>query len=69
MTARAAVAFLTRLPVGGGALTAQQLSRAALWFPAVGLLVGAIMGGVRALAGTVLDPAPRRRSHSWPRWW
>ena len=55
---RAAVAFLTRLPVGGGALTAQQLSRAALWFPAVGLLVGGVMGGVRALAGTVLDPAP-----------
>jgi adenosylcobinamide-GDP ribazoletransferase len=58
MSARAAIAFLTRLPVGGGALTAQQLSRAALWFPAVGLLVGGVMGGVRALAGTVLDPAP-----------
>ena len=55
---RAAVAFLTRLPVGGGALTARQLSRAALWFPAVGLLVGGVMGGVRALAGTVLDPGP-----------
>jgi adenosylcobinamide-GDP ribazoletransferase len=55
---RAAVAFLTRLPVGGGPLTAQQLSRAALWFPAVGLLVGSVMGGVHALAGTVLDPAP-----------
>jgi adenosylcobinamide-GDP ribazoletransferase len=55
---RAAVAFLTRLPVGGGALTARQLSRAALWFPAVGLLVGGVMGGVRALAATVLDPGP-----------
>jgi adenosylcobinamide-GDP ribazoletransferase len=55
---RAAVAFLTRLPVGGGPLTAQQLSRAAVWFPAVGLLVGSVMGGVHALAGTVLDPAP-----------
>jgi adenosylcobinamide-GDP ribazoletransferase len=55
---RAAIAFLTRLPVGGGALTARQLSRAALWFPAVGLLVGGVMGGVRALAGTVLDPGP-----------
>ncbi len=55
---RAAVAFLTRLPVGGGALNTQELSRAALWFPAVGLLVGGVMGGVRALAGTVLDPAP-----------
>ena len=58
MNPRAAVAFLTRLPVGGGALTAQQLSRAAVWFPAVGLLVGGVMGGVHALAGTVLDPAP-----------
>jgi adenosylcobinamide-GDP ribazoletransferase len=55
---RAAIAFLTRLPAGGGALTAEQLSRAALWFPAVGLLVGGVMGGVRALAATVLDPAP-----------
>jgi adenosylcobinamide-GDP ribazoletransferase len=55
---RAAVAFLTRIPVGGGALTAAELSRAALWFPVVGALVGAVAGGVRALAGTVLDPAP-----------
>ena len=55
---RAAVAFLTRLPVGGGALSAGRLSRAALWFPAVGLLVGGVMGGVRALAGTVLEPGP-----------
>jgi adenosylcobinamide-GDP ribazoletransferase len=55
---RAAIAFLTRLPVGGGPLTAPGLSAAALWFPAVGLLVGGVMAGVRALAGTVLDPAP-----------
>jgi adenosylcobinamide-GDP ribazoletransferase len=55
---RAAVAFLTRLPVGGGALTAAQLSRSALWFPAVGLLVGGVMAGVHALAGTVLDATP-----------
>ena len=55
---RAAVAFLTRLPVGAGALTAGRLSRAALWFPAVGLLVGGVMAGTRALAGAVLDPGP-----------
>jgi adenosylcobinamide-GDP ribazoletransferase len=56
--ARAAVAFLTRLPVGGGRLTAAGLSRAAPWFPTVGLLVGAVMAGTRALANLVLDPAP-----------
>jgi adenosylcobinamide-GDP ribazoletransferase len=58
VTARVALGFLTRLPVGGAPLTAQQLSRAAVWFPAVGLLVGGVMGGVRALAGLALDPAP-----------
>jgi adenosylcobinamide-GDP ribazoletransferase len=56
--ARAAVAFLTRLPVGGRELTGAGLSRAALWFPAVGLLVGGLMAGTRALANLVLDPAP-----------
>jgi adenosylcobinamide-GDP ribazoletransferase len=56
--ARVAVAFLTRLPVGGGELTATGLSRAAAWFPAVGLLVGGVMAGTRALAGLVLAPVP-----------
>jgi adenosylcobinamide-GDP ribazoletransferase len=56
--ARVAVAFLTRLPVGGGKLTAARLSRAAAWFPAVGLLVGGVMAGTRALAGLVLEPGP-----------
>lgn len=57
---RAAVSFLTRIPADDPARTldAGALSRAALWFPAVGLLVGGLMGGVRILAGTVLDPAP-----------
>ena len=54
--ARAAVAFLTRLPVGGYELTADGLSRAAPWFPAVGLIVGGVMAGTRALADLVLDP-------------
>ena len=54
--ARAAVAFLTRLPVGGNELTAAGLSRAAAWFPAVGLLVGGVMAGTRALANLALDP-------------
>jgi adenosylcobinamide-GDP ribazoletransferase len=56
--ARVAVGFLTRLPIGGGELTAAELSRAAGWFPAVGLLVGGVMAGMRALAGLVLDPLP-----------
>jgi adenosylcobinamide-GDP ribazoletransferase len=56
--ARVAVAFLTRLPVGGGALTGASLSRAAVWFPVVGLLVGGVMAGTRALAGLVLEPLP-----------
>ncbi len=56
--ARTAVAFLTRLPVGTSELTAATLSRAAPWFPAVGLLVGAVMAGTRALANLALDPTP-----------
>jgi adenosylcobinamide-GDP ribazoletransferase len=39
---RDAVAFLTRLPVGGGALT----PRAAAWFPVVGTALGALVGVV-----------------------
>jgi adenosylcobinamide-GDP ribazoletransferase len=54
--ARAAVAFLTRLPVGASELTAARLSRAAPWFPAVGLLVGGVMAGTRALANLAFDP-------------
>ena len=57
--ARVAIGFLTRLPAGRPerVLTAAELSRAAAWFPAVGLLVGGVMGGTRALAGLVLQPA------------
>jgi adenosylcobinamide-GDP ribazoletransferase len=39
-------------------LSAARLSRAALWCPAVGVLVGCVAGGVRALAGLALDPGP-----------
>lgn len=55
--ARAAAAFLTRLPVGATDLTAAKLSKAAPWFPAVGLLVGGVMAATRALANLALDPA------------
>lgn len=54
---RVAFAFLTRLPVARPALTVETMSRATPWFPLIGLAVGATMGGIRALAGTALDPA------------
>lgn len=56
--ARVALSFLTRVPVGSSDLTTAGLSRAAAWFPAVGLLVGGVMAGTRALAGLVVAPLP-----------
>jgi cobalamin synthase len=50
--ARVAVGFLTRLPIGGGELTAAGLSRAAAWFPVVGLLVGGVMARRDPRVGT-----------------
>jgi adenosylcobinamide-GDP ribazoletransferase len=44
-----ALAFLTIVPVPGAA--SAELSAAAAWFPIVGASVGALAGGVRALAG------------------
>lgn len=56
--ARLALGFLTRIPVGTTRFGAGDLARAALFFPAVGLLVGGVAAGVRAGAGEVLsDPA------------
>lgn len=57
---RAAVSFLTRIPAHdpGRVFDAAGLSRAAVFFPVVGLLVGGVMGGVRLLADTMLTPAP-----------
>jgi adenosylcobinamide-GDP ribazoletransferase len=52
---RVAFAFLTRLPMAT-ALDDRSLSGAAPWFPVVGLFVGAVMGGVHALAGLALEP-------------
>jgi len=57
--ARVALGFLTRIPVPhDGPLDARRLSRAAVWFPAVGLLVGGVMGGTRLLGDLVLAPGP-----------
>jgi adenosylcobinamide-GDP ribazoletransferase len=52
-----AVGFLTRLPVRAQR-TAPDLNRAALFFPLVGLLVGGIAAGTRALADQALAPLP-----------
>jgi adenosylcobinamide-GDP ribazoletransferase len=53
---RTAVAFLTRLPVPPPAEPA--LDRAAVFFPIVGLLVGGIAAGLRALGDVALPPIP-----------
>jgi adenosylcobinamide-GDP ribazoletransferase len=47
---REAIAFLTRLPVGGGALS----KRSALWFPLVGAALGALVGGAAVGLAEVL---------------
>jgi adenosylcobinamide-GDP ribazoletransferase len=52
--ARLALAFLTRIPVGQVRFGVVGLSRAALFFPAVGLLVGGVAAGVRAGGGEAL---------------
>jgi adenosylcobinamide-GDP ribazoletransferase len=55
--ALAALTFLTRIPAGGGAaLDSRTLARAAIWFPAVGVVVGGVVAGIRLLAGVVLPP-------------
>jgi adenosylcobinamide-GDP ribazoletransferase len=53
-----AVGFLTRIPVGGRILAPGELSRAAVFFPAVGLVVGGVAALVRWGAGLVLDAGP-----------
>jgi adenosylcobinamide-GDP ribazoletransferase len=50
--ARYALAFLTRLPGGSHARTAEDLAAAVTWFPAVGALVGLLVAAVHVpLAG------------------
>jgi len=50
MSARVAISFLTVIPAGGSASGETWLSRAAVWFPLVGALVGAGAAGVVLLA-------------------
>ncbi|MGI9601303.1 MAG: adenosylcobinamide-GDP ribazoletransferase [Acidimicrobiales bacterium] len=52
---RAAIVFLTRIPVGLGD-NPPPLSAAVPWFPLVGAAIGAVVAGVYAAAETVLPP-------------
>ena len=57
-SARTALAFMTRLPVGRHEpLGADALSRAAVWFPATGLVVGAVVAAAHALAAELTTSA------------
>jgi adenosylcobinamide-GDP ribazoletransferase len=53
-----AVAFLTRVPTGGGARRPEELARSVPWFPVVGAGVGLAVAGVYAGAGALLPPLP-----------
>jgi adenosylcobinamide-GDP ribazoletransferase len=53
--ARTALQFLTRVPVGALQYDADALSRAVVWFPLVGGLVGASAVGVHWLAAKVVS--------------
>jgi len=54
-----ALAFLTRLPLPFRKdIALEDIARSQLWFPAVGLLIGAILVGIDRLAGRALpDPS------------
>ncbi len=51
---RSAIAFLTRIPVGN--VNAAEVSKAAAWFPLVGLLLGAIYSGASIALRDHLPP-------------
>lgn len=53
---RAAMSFLTRIPVGGDIRSEADVARGVPWFPVVGGVVGLASGGVYALASTSLPP-------------
>ena len=54
--ARAAAAFLTRLPVGARDHDAARMGGGIAWFPIIGVVIGALVGGVYALALQVVPP-------------
>ena len=55
--ARLAFRFLTRLPVGGGALAAADLGRSCAWFPLAGAVLGLAVAGAGHLTAGHVPPA------------
>jgi len=53
-----AVSFLTRVPVGTGERSAEELAGSVPWFPVVGAGVGLVVGGVYAAGRALLPPLP-----------
>ena len=54
---RAAILFLTRIPLpGGGNINPNALATATAWFPLIGILIGAAMGGMGMVLLEWLDP-------------
>lgn len=51
-----AITFLTTLPAPSASLPPEGLGRAAVWFPAVGLVIGVLLWGVRWLGDRLFDP-------------
>jgi adenosylcobinamide-GDP ribazoletransferase len=51
-----AVSFLTRVPTGTGVAQPAEIARFVPWFPLVGALVGAVVGGLNAAAAQLLPP-------------
>jgi adenosylcobinamide-GDP ribazoletransferase len=51
-----AVSFLTRVPTGTGPVRPAELARFVPWFPLVGALVGAAVGGLYLGASVLLPP-------------
>ncbi|SEF14692.1 Cobalamin-5-phosphate synthase [Jiangella alba] len=62
---RAAVGFLTRIPVGPAPFSGPALDRAGAWFP----LVGVVVGGPGWASGGWRTGWPVRWSVRWPRCW
>jgi adenosylcobinamide-GDP ribazoletransferase len=52
----AAFSFLTRIPVGGRSRSGSEVGRSLIWFPLVGAVIGALVGGIHAGVGSLTTP-------------